>query len=141
MFSQGDLGMDVGAAEGLFAEDAEEALGLVEPGRAGRRVVEVDSAVRCEPRRHFRRAVRRRVVEHDVKLLSGVALHHQPHEGEKVGRRVTLGHAMGHVSRGDLQRRIEVEHAVALVVVRMARRTARAQRQAQLRALECLDES
>jgi hypothetical protein len=58
--------------------------------------------------------VRRRIVEHDVQLLAGIATHHRRHEGEKIDRRVALGHAMRDVARGDLQRRVQVDDAVAL---------------------------
>ena len=139
MLSQGGLGIEVAGAERLFAKNAEEALHLVEPRRARRRVVEVHPRVRGKPRGHLWGPVRRRIVEHDVQLLSGVATHHRLHEGEKVGRRVAVGHAMRDVARGDLQRRVQVDDAVAFVVVRVARGTAGAQRQRQLRSLERLD--
>ena len=74
-----------------------------------------------------------------MQLLVGVAAHHGLHEREEVRAGVRLGHAMRDLARRDLQRRVEVDDAVALVVVRVSRRSAGAKRQRQLRALERLD--
>ena len=71
VLTQGSLGLEVGEAERLFGENAEEALDLIEPGRAGRRVVEVHARMFREPGLDLGRSVRRRVVEHDVELAPG----------------------------------------------------------------------
>src|SRR6266550_6793856 len=64
VLAEPDLARKVRDAERLLSEDAKEALDLVQPRRARRRVVEVHARILREPLLHLRRAVRRRVVEH-----------------------------------------------------------------------------
>ena len=80
---QRDLARKVRDAERLLSEDAKEALDLVQPRRARRRVVEVHARILRELLLRLRRAVRRRVVEHDVQLLSRMATRDMLHEAEK----------------------------------------------------------
>jgi hypothetical protein len=60
-------------------------------------------------------------------------------KARKVHPGVRVGHAMGDPAGSDLQGRVEVNDAVALVVVRVTGRPPRAQGERQLRALQRLD--
>src|SRR6266581_3485255 len=84
VLAERDLARKVRDAERLLSEDAKEALDLVQPRRARRRVVEVHARILREPLLHLRRAVRRRVVEHDVQFLPRMATRDMLHEAEKI---------------------------------------------------------
>ena len=135
----GDAGE--GAAPDALARDlGEEALDEIEPGRAGRREVQLEARMLGEPRLHLGRLVRPVVVEHevDVEVLLHAPVDPLQEADELLGTVARLAladdEAALHVERGEQRRR-----AVALVVVRHRRGAALLQRQARLRAVERLD--
>jgi Alpha amylase, C-terminal all-beta domain len=137
--AQRAFGIEVGDAERLLTENAEEAFDLVEPRGACRRVVKVDLGVAGKPCLDVWSAVGGRVVEDDVQLLVGVRAYDLLHEAEKVGRRVRLGQLVRDLARRDLESRVEVDHSVALVVVRVSNGSPGAKRKRHLRSLQGLN--
>jgi hypothetical protein len=79
--------------------------------------VESDPRVLGEPSLDLRGAVGRRVVEDHVQLNSRVLLRDVPHESEEVGAGVAVLALVRHMSRVDVERRVELNHALAPVVV------------------------
>ena len=61
--------VEASTSERLLAEISKEALDHVQQGSSGRREVEMESRVPCEPGLHFPVIVRRVVVENDVELF------------------------------------------------------------------------
>ena len=61
------------------------------------------------------------------------------HERDEIRGSVSLTQLVRHLAGRDLEGGEQVDHTVPLVVVRVARCTAFAQRQRKLRSLECLD--
>jgi hypothetical protein len=118
VIAKGTFGIEAREAEGLLSENPEEALDLVEPGSAGRRVVEGHLRMLDKPSLDVGRAVRRRVVEDDMQFLLGINAHDVLHETQKVHRRVRLRQLVRDLSRGHFKRGVEIDDAVALVVVR-----------------------
>jgi hypothetical protein len=133
------LARKVRDGERLLSEDAKEALDLVQPRRARRRVVEVHARILREPLLHLRRAVRRRVVEHDVQLLPRMATRDMLHEAEKILGCVTVRAPVGDLAIRNVQRCVQVDDAVTLVVVRVTSGASFAKRQRKLRTLERLN--
>ena len=78
----------------MLAKNAEESLDLVQPGRAGRREVEMDARVGSEPLQDFRRAVRGGVIEDHMELLARILTNDQIHESDEVLGGVGVGAAM-----------------------------------------------
>jgi hypothetical protein len=118
----------------------EEALDQIEPGRTGRREVEMEPPVLGEPCLHLRRFVRPVVVEHEMQIE--VLLHASvdpPQEADELFRPVTrLAFADDETTlhiEGSEQRR----GAMALVVVRHRGGPTFLQGQAGLCAIERLD--
>src|SRR5206468_9602778 len=60
-------------------------------------------------------------------------------ESEKIGARMSCGALANNGARGDLQRGVQTRQAVALVIVGLARRQSRSQRQHRLSAAEGLN--
>ena len=139
VFTECRLACEVRRAERLLREDAEETFDLIEPRRARRREVEVHARVSGEPRDHFGRAVGRGVVEHHVELSTPVGALDLLHEREKVHRGVRVAQLMRDLAGRDLERSVEIDHAMALVIVRVASCSAGAKRQWQLSSLQRLD--
>jgi hypothetical protein len=79
------------------------------------------------------------VVEHDVQFATRVLARDELHEAQEIRRGVALGAGVDHFTSRHVQRRVQIEHPVPLVVVRVSCCSSLAQRQRQLRALERLD--
>ncbi len=131
--------MEVGCAQRLLAENSKEALHLVQPGCARRCVVKLHQRIGVKPGFDFRRSVGRLIVEDDVHLLARILTDNCLHEREEVRRRVRIAQAMGDLAGCDLQRGVEVENPVALVIVGVSRREALAQWEGKLRAFQRLN--
>jgi len=139
MIAQSLLRAEIGQEEGLLGQDPEPSLDLIEPGCARRGVVKMDARMVAEPFLHVGRSVRRGVVQDHVELLLGVGPHHLVHEGDEVGTGVALAEPMRDVPGRHVQGGIQIDDAVALVVMRVADRTTRSKGERPLRALQRLN--
>ena len=114
-FSDAAEGVSV---EGSSLELSEPAFDGVQPGRAGRREVDVVPGVTFEPGLDCRGRVRAAVIENEVNVE--VAWRHAvdlPQEGQELLRTVLAGHPTDDVSGRDVKRRVQTGGAMALVVV------------------------
>ena len=109
------------APEPLAGELCKPALHEVHPGAVGRREMEGEAGMALEPALDGGRAVRGDVVEHDMhRQLTGNAAVDEGEEPLELPSPVPGGHLRDHVSRGDIERCVEVRRAVTDVVVRLA---------------------
>ena len=133
----GDEGVDVGlelidalegrTAQRFAAEDREPDLDLVQPGRMGRRVMEMHVGMACPPEITLG-FVRREVVEDDVDLAVWIVGHHCVHEVEEFDAPTPLVVTAGHLAGGDIQGGEQRCRPVPPVIVRLAdHRAARGQ--------------
>ena len=106
------------AAERPPSENGEPDFDLVEPGGAGRREVEVDIGMRCQP--CLIPLVGIEVVKDGMDLLVRIEGHDVVHEGKELDAPAALLVGGGHLARGQIERGKQCRGAVPLVVVTVA---------------------
>jgi hypothetical protein len=130
-----------GASPQALARDlGEEALDEIEPRGSGRGEVELKPRMLPEPRRYRRMLVRAVVVENEMNgltarrpLIDGVQ------KRDELGMGVARLTPLDHVPLEDIQRRKEGGRPVPLIVMRLAHRHPRPQRQDRLGAIQRLN--
>jgi len=90
------------------------------------------------PGSNLRGLVRRRVVEDYMQLPLAVAAGKHLEKPEEVGAGVPLAALSNNLAGGDLQSRVEARQSIPTIVVRLAGRQSRPQRQDRLRAVQSL---
>ncbi len=112
----------------------------IEPRRTGGREVKVHPRMLCKPFVELARLVRAQVVQNDMKVLVlGDLFFHRLHEAQELVGLARLLHLPDHPAAEHVEGREQTGRAIALVVVRGTGYPPGTQRQARLRAIECLD--
>jgi len=127
------------AAYRLAGEDSEPRFDHVQPRGTGGREVEADIGMVRKPLPDLGGGVRGGVVQDHMHLTSTITPVQQLQETQEVRSGVSLGALSEHLARGHFERRVKAGQSVAPVVVGLACRQIRPQRQHRLGALQRLN--
>ncbi|ALA59356.1 hypothetical protein NITMOv2_2951 [Nitrospira moscoviensis] len=139
VFHEGPDCVEGSPANGFPGQDAEPGLHHVQPRCPGRREVEVHARVRLQPRLYLRGLVRGRVVEDDMQGALPIMPAEHVQEPKEVGPGVSFAALADDRSGSDFQSGVQTGQSIALVVMSLPGRKARAERQNRLRPVQSLD--